>query len=257
MKNMLTNFLKQLSGQDKSLPILGIFCVGIFIFSIAGNALYAILNMKEDINEWGILIGCLLAVILLFVLYIKFVAQKPYLKIDLSSDVPQKPFVISGLSYLNVPLNKEIEQNKVSNLRLILNLVEKHHPILKRLYLIESDKVQNSKEAFLDWYKTQNSFEVEFIRIQDGFNMDEIYQTITAYLQLLEQEGINLKNEVLLDITAGTAAISAGLTMSALANGCNLTYQATERTIGDNLQGTTRWQFFRNRIVQIWEIIPE
>jgi len=115
-----------------------------------------------------------------------------------------------------------------------------------------------SKTALVKWYEDEglDPHQIRDIEIKDGMNMDSVYQTVNKYLVELINKGIDVKRDVLIDVTAGTAAITAGLTMAALANGCNLTYQATTRDDKDNLIGKTTWQFFRNRVVQIWESFP-
>jgi|GEM_PF-6157402 len=241
-------FLANLVGQDETSNLSFLFFVGfgIIIFGVAGNVVYDILKGE---GEKALLpsLTVLIALLILYRIYQRIIHSKNRLVIDVNNSIQPMPYIISGMSSLN---------DSTNNIELVQNLVNKHLSALRCLYLLESSDggVQKYKRLFTEWYGKQGyTFPIEYIQIEDGTDIDSTYRTITLKLQSLEKEGISLKNMVLIDITAGTKAITAGLTMASLANGCNMTYQATQHNNGQFV-GDTKWQFFKNHIVQIWEI---
>lgn len=247
------SFLKDLFG-NRWITILGGILIGLFT-----NGVYEF--VKQDFFTGSVLI--FISLIMAYFLY-QINKNKSHLSIDKGDNIPPTPHIISGLSFLNiVPIEeKERADGRVSNIRLIFNLVEKHQPVLKQLHLVVSKTsgVQASQAELSKWLEAQSIKPkdlIQDIEIVDASNIGEVFQAVDKHLKKLEKNGVNLKAQVLIDITAGTAAISAGLTMAALANGCNITYQATSRAEGDKLAGITSWQFYKNRIVQIWESFPQ
>ena len=167
--------------------------------------------------------------------------------------------VVTGLSWLNHPLEDEEQKGRPSNLRTIINLIDKHEAKLQTLHVIvsEASGVSRAKAELQYWLeRNPHSFNVRYINIEDGYDMGEVFKLTKQHLHTLADEGVKLEQEALLDVTAGTAAISAGMTMAALSTGVDITYQATEYGRENQLQGDTTWQFYKNRIVQIWERYP-
>lgn len=248
---MLSHFLKTLLG-DGWVPVLGAIIIGLFT------------NRISELVKPSIATEIALTIGILMIAYFAYRNNKGKgsLVIDEGKNLSKTPHVISGLSFLNWPINQEDAKDKPSNIRLVLNLIEKHQPTLKYLHLVlsKSSGVIDSQSELSKWLEQQQIKPEELIKdipIVDGYDMGEVFQAVNNHLKELAKEGIDLRTQVLIDVTAGTAAISAGLTMAALSNGCNITYQATNRMDGDKLTGTTKWQFYKNRIVQIWESFPQ
>lgn len=248
---MPEQFFRSLFGNGW-LPILGAVLIGAFT-----NGIY-------ELGKQNFITGMSLTIITLIIAYFLYRIRKDQsrLFIDEGKDIPRTPHIMSGLSFLNVRIDQEEAEKKVSNIRLIFNLVEKHQPDLEYLHLLVSKTsgVVSSQAELSKWLEQRKIDPEKLIKdipIVDGYDMGEVFQAANKHLKELAKEGIDLRTQVLIDVTAGTAAISAGLTMAALSNGCNITYQATNRADGDKLVGTTRWQFYKNRIVQIWESFPQ
>lgn len=239
----------------------------LFVFSSVSSALIGTLawELITGENENGLLyVGIVLVLAFcIMILGSFFVKRKPtVLQVDVGSNISHKSHVVTGLSWLNwLPdSDKERDKEKPSNLRLIINLVNKHQPKLKNLYLIDSKAsgVQQSREAFEDWYKQNFSpsdnraFKITYITVNDGYDMNEVHKKLKSFLQSSPLP----MDDTLLDVTAGTAAMSAGMTMAALELGYSISYQATEHTGSNEFKNQTRWQYFENKIRRIYEIYP-
>jgi hypothetical protein len=244
-------FLKELIGENSIISTIGTVTL-----SVVASAIFEVIRPN-------ILGGTLLILILIGLAYqLLFRKNVSYLQIAAEKDIPKASHVITGISFLNVPPDPKKETaDKISNIRLIFNIVEKHQPKIKCLHLVLS-KEENVTKAQVELYKWLNEKNLppetftKDISIIDGYDIGETYGKVNKYLKDLSEQGVNLREDVIIDITAGTAAMSSGLTMAALANGCNITYQATKRKQGDQLIGTTSWQIYKNRILQIWEEYP-
>lgn len=230
------------------------FVVGTLVLNLFAALIWDAFPYENLFIRFSIIILLTLILYFLFRLLRKRINTK--LQIDRGENVPSVEHVVTGLSWLNHPLEDEEKKERPSNLRLVLNLIEKHHESLQTLHVIVSDAsgVLRSKSELQRWYEAADpSFNIDYINIKDGYDMGEVFEETKRSLKALIDKGIDVNTQLLLDVTAGTAAISAGMTMAALSTGADITYQATEYSVNNQLRGKTTWQFYKNRIVQIWE----
>ncbi len=160
------------------------------------------------------------------------------------SSVPQLPWVITALSPFRAYPNGQ------TNLDNITRLIEYHHPHLQELFLVailvsdERGQVRVTKQEadrdggvlvaykrLINWLD-QQAFDVTpqitLLSVVDPASAEDSFKAVSKQLELLAQNDVQMK-QIVIDVTAGTKAMSVGLTVAGFAYGCRLSYQATKR----------------------------
>lgn len=163
-----------------------------------------------------------------------------------SYDVPARRWVITTLS----PYSEF--QYGGDNLDNVRRLVTYHRSRLERLYLVATLKVEkdidtvevidpdfSNNAGVLEAYRRLQAWlndnaidlEVRILSIVDATGFVEAFEQVSSVLAVdAKDEAIQI-DEIVIDITAGTKALSVGMTAAAMAYGCPITYQAAKRNI--------------------------
>lgn len=231
------------------------FIVSSILSGLLGSLAFELLVVNDTVSLPSLLAAIALLLLIMALGWTVLIKPQPAtLTVDAGADIPHKSFVITGLSFLNYAPESEDEKKagRPSNLRTILNLVDKHEPKLKKMFFIVSpvSRVLASYETFKDWYDQEktpanNPFTFDKIDIKDGNDMGEVRSKIKAFL-IANSESLP-PNDTILDVTAGTAAMSAGIAIAAMELGYAISYQSTDYKGANEFKGKTTWQYFDSK----------
>lgn len=224
------------------------FVMGLLFFSVLGNFVY---DAAFDIasisirHAAGVAIGCVLLLVSAGIgmrLYLR--NSSAHLVVSEHSNVPPMPWIITALSPLKTYPNGQ------TNLDNITRLLEHHRSQLQQLFLVaileeerpgsikvtnpEADRDEGVVTAYnrlKDWIEQQFEIfpQIEILSVYDPNSAEDSFKAVSRLLDMFLAHKIATMDQIVIDVTAGTKAMSVGLTSAGLAYGCRLSYQATKR----------------------------
>ena len=222
------------------------FALGILLFGVWGNFAYDLAFEPADFTAERL---GRLAIVSIVLIGLAVIAVRRYLAgatvqmtMKESAAIPEKRWVISALSPL------QYWNDTQTNLDPLVRLLTYHLPALEHVYLVAIlEKMPGGGVAITNAEvfgsgKVKDAYEQLVLRLRDQLPEDRItllsiidpnsaqmaYLLATEVLEDLSAHNNDL-SDVVIDVTAGTKALTAGLTAAALAYGCPMSYQATKR----------------------------
>jgi hypothetical protein len=233
---------------NPTIPLMAVFILGIGFFGTVINLFYdTIKSPSEMTTEAFVRITCF-AIVLLVAAYTTWLIHRRTVKnrlaISEKSTVPPMKWLVTGLSPY-----QEFKDGQ-SNLDVVSSLIKYHHEALQEVFIvatleqIDQHNVRLSNRDYKDGINVAKSYEKldewlgqqEFARpiisclsIGNPNGAEDSFHAVTTMLKRNIAQGIIDPQDVIVDVTAGTKAMTTGLVSAALAYGCKLSYQGTKR----------------------------
>jgi len=228
--------------------LIATFLLGLLLFAVIGGFLYDVVAAPDEVSGSMVL---RVALTILVLAALAYVGLASYLKdsgakliVSEHSTVPPVPYVVSGLApYQEFP-------NGQTNLDNVTRLFEHHRSRLQQVFLVailkeetngaititnravvKNEGVLRAYDELCRWLDDQDFNPrplVTLLDIIDSNGAEDSFNRVTELLETLLAQKLDM-TDVAIDVTAGTKAMSVGLTAAALTYGCKLSYQATKR----------------------------
>jgi len=213
--------------------------MGLMIFAVLGNALSVWIESPQILTN-GYLERFLLATFVLF-----FIAAgnfKTYLD-ETSGDIPKiseesiKPhrYVFTSISPYQEWIDKKTGETK-SNMEPLFVLLATHQSRLHKLYLVGTydHEVKGEKGVELAYNRLVQHIQVNYPqyipeKMLKKLSINNANTAEEAFAVIWKELGNLPGYDTLVDITAGTKALTVGSTLAALERGCHVSYSATPR----------------------------
>ncbi len=247
VKNLLAFLLLALVELRSKPPIslLIVFGLGSLLFGMAGNFISALVLDTERTVERAPLFGVIILILLLAAIAgVWRYTRRTHLTLQASenSQVPLAAYLVSTLSPL------EELRSGGSNLDNIRRLIVYHRETLQEIYLvcvlrmeeghlIAANPEYPETEGVIAAYKQLEAWVnetldvvpiIRLVSVLDPNSAQASFDAITLVLHQMQERQVPQSN-IILDVTAGTKALSIGIAVAALAHGCQISYQATKR----------------------------
>jgi hypothetical protein len=232
---------------NPSRELIVAFICGLFIFGLAINGLYSLVtDFSKTLPSLPPLLLSLVALISLaffaFQQYERRLETSMY--VSESSNVPACAYVITALAPLqSFPSGGD-------NLENVRRLVFHHKVKLQELVLVsvlkrrEDGKIITINSEYKESAKVLEAYNILNKWLDENLDVSPIIRLLEIHDPNSAQESFNVVNErlvsymtnnavaqadVVVDVTAGTKAITVGMAAAALVNNYRITYQATKR----------------------------
>lgn len=234
--------------NDPPVDLLIVYGCGLFIASVGGALIGILVSLNPVIS--GALLT--LAVIISLRFYRRYEKTRvANLDVSEKSNVPAVSYVITALSPY------EEFKSGGDNLEIIRRLIKHHEAKLQEVYLISMLSQKDGKIIPIDPARTSDAdiqglinahdlldlwIETEFangklsarpliryIPIFDSNSAHDSFQAVSDLLWRFRHEARIKPDNAIIDVTAGSKAISVGLSTAGILHGYPLSYQATKR----------------------------